>query len=317
MIYYSFSFPKLCFYHPEHLGSSSWITHSDGRPVQHLHYLPWGEDFIDQRTTSWNARFTFSAKEKDAETGYSYFGSRYYTSDLSIWLSVDPMSDKYPSMSPYVYCANNPIKLVDPNGEDFETEIDYTNKTITIKATYYTANCNKELLQKGVDAWNKQSGQYSYVMGEGENAMDFTINFELSVAEGDFETDADAFAAMPMGQSSNMVSFIDKVLDDDAKEVRGKCDGKIAYISNNQSLSGFNQPRTIAHELGHTLRCGDMGARGDLMESGGRGSSIGMNDIRSIMFMAGYDNFGAIRLSRGKSCDNPQSGDFTGYVRKN
>ena len=63
---------------------------------------------------------TFSAKEKDSETGLSYFGSRYYSSDLSIWLSVDPMSDKYPSLSPYVYCANNPVKLVDPNGEEVD-----------------------------------------------------------------------------------------------------------------------------------------------------------------------------------------------------
>ena len=62
--------------------------------------------------------YTFSAKEKDSETGLSYFGSRYYSSDLSIWLSVDPMSDKYASLSPYVYCADNPIKLVDPNGEE-------------------------------------------------------------------------------------------------------------------------------------------------------------------------------------------------------
>ena len=62
--------------------------------------------------------FTFSAKEKDAKSGLSYFGSRYYSSDLSLWLSVDPMCDKYPSLSPYVYCADNPVKLVDPNGED-------------------------------------------------------------------------------------------------------------------------------------------------------------------------------------------------------
>ena len=60
---------------------------------------------------------TFSAKEKDTETGYSYFGSRYYNSDLSIWLSVDPMSDKYPSLSPYAYCANNPIRIIDPSGD--------------------------------------------------------------------------------------------------------------------------------------------------------------------------------------------------------
>jgi len=62
--------------------------------------------------------FTFSAKERDSETDLSYFGSRYYSSDLSIWLSVDPMSDKYPSLSPYVYCADNPVRLVDPNGEE-------------------------------------------------------------------------------------------------------------------------------------------------------------------------------------------------------
>jgi RHS repeat-associated protein len=67
-------------------------------------------------TPNWT--FTFSAKEKDVETGLSYFGSRYYSSDLSIWLSVDPMSDKYASLSPYVYCADNPVILVDPNGEE-------------------------------------------------------------------------------------------------------------------------------------------------------------------------------------------------------
>ena len=106
-------------YHPDHLGSASWVTDADGSAVQHLEYLPWGEDFVDQRLNSFDGvRYTFSAKEKDTETGYSYFGSRYYNSDLSIWLSVDPMADKYPSMSPYVYCANNPVKLVDPNGEE-------------------------------------------------------------------------------------------------------------------------------------------------------------------------------------------------------
>ena len=44
--------------------------------------------------------------------------TRHYNSDLSIWLSVDPMADKYPSTSPYAYCANNPVKLVDPDGRD-------------------------------------------------------------------------------------------------------------------------------------------------------------------------------------------------------
>ena len=45
------------------------------------------------------------------------------TLDLSIWLSVDPMSDKYPGVSPYTYCANNPVKLVDPNGREISDHI--------------------------------------------------------------------------------------------------------------------------------------------------------------------------------------------------
>ena len=60
----------------------------------------------------------FTGKEKDSESGYYYFGARYFMPTLSIWNSVDPMADKYPSLSPYNYCAWNPLKLVDPDGED-------------------------------------------------------------------------------------------------------------------------------------------------------------------------------------------------------
>ena len=63
-------------------------------------------------------RYTFTGKERDSETGFSYFGARYYDSDLMTgWLSVDPLADKYPSLSPYAYCALNPIRVVDPNGD--------------------------------------------------------------------------------------------------------------------------------------------------------------------------------------------------------
>ena len=62
---------------------------------------------------------TFTGKERDEETGYGYFGARYMDHELmTMWLSVDPLADKYPSISPYAYCAWNPIKLVDPDGRD-------------------------------------------------------------------------------------------------------------------------------------------------------------------------------------------------------
>ena len=63
------------------------------------------------------ASFTFTGKEKDSESGFYYFGARYYDCDLSgLFLSVDPMADRYPSISSYAYCAWNPVKLVDPDG---------------------------------------------------------------------------------------------------------------------------------------------------------------------------------------------------------
>ena len=63
--------------------------------------------------------FPFTGKERDRETGYGYFGARYMDHELmTMWLSVDPMADKYPSISPYAYCAWNPVKLVDSDGRD-------------------------------------------------------------------------------------------------------------------------------------------------------------------------------------------------------
>lgn len=64
-------------------------------------------------------RCSFTGKERDEETGFGYFGARYMDHELmTMWLSVDPLSDKYPNISPYAYCAWNPVKLVDPDGRD-------------------------------------------------------------------------------------------------------------------------------------------------------------------------------------------------------
>jgi len=58
-------------------------------------------------------------EQRDEETGFGYFEARYMDHELmTMWLSVDPMADKYPSISPYAYCAWNPIKLVDPDGKE-------------------------------------------------------------------------------------------------------------------------------------------------------------------------------------------------------
>src|SRR5690554_6512065 len=110
------------YYHSDHLGSASFLTDNNGNETQQLVYLPYGEDWVDLKynTQQFETPYKFNGKEKDLESGYNYYGARYYYDWLSIWLSVDPLSDKYPHLTSYNYCANNPVMLVDPDGREID-----------------------------------------------------------------------------------------------------------------------------------------------------------------------------------------------------
>ena len=132
-----------------------------------------------------NWSYTFSAKERDPETSLSYFGSRYYSSDLSIWLSVDPMSNKYPSLSPYVYCADNPVRVVDPDGEKIWIHDEEGGSAAN---AYYqelvkwasTENINLSL---GTDGYLNASfaGEYSELSEDAQNFLHAVYNPNITV----------------------------------------------------------------------------------------------------------------------------------------
>jgi RHS repeat-associated protein len=105
------------FYHPDHLGSSSLITDGTGALTQHIQYVPFGEVFVEERTNSWSTPYKFNGKELDEETGLYYYHARYYDPGLSVWLSVDPLAEKYPNWSSYVYTFNDPVNYTDPDGK--------------------------------------------------------------------------------------------------------------------------------------------------------------------------------------------------------
>jgi RHS repeat-associated protein len=129
-----------------------WRNLQQNRQHTRVHYSSF---FIHHSSLS----YTFSAKEKDSETGLSYFGSRYYSSDLSIWLSVDPKSDKYASLSPYVYCADNPVKLVDPNGEEIDDNLDKWKYNKDTKKLTWVSNAGGKYHQTVVETENTSFGE--------------------------------------------------------------------------------------------------------------------------------------------------------------
>lgn len=105
------------YYHPDHLGSSSYITNLDGEVVQHIEYVPFGEVFVEERNNIWNTPYLFNAKEFDEETGLYYYGARYYDPRISLWISVDPLAEKYPALSGFCFVGNNPVTYIDPDGK--------------------------------------------------------------------------------------------------------------------------------------------------------------------------------------------------------
>lgn len=104
------------FYHPDHLGTSTYLTDINGNAYQFFLNLPFGETMAEQLPSSYyTTPYKFSGKELDNETGLYYFGARYYDPKASIWLSVDPLVEQ--TKEPYLYAGNNPIRYIDPTGK--------------------------------------------------------------------------------------------------------------------------------------------------------------------------------------------------------
>ena len=108
----------LYFYHPDNVGSTSYVTDASGEVYQHLEYFAFGETFVEEHSNTDAIPYLFNGKELDEETGLYYYGARYYDPRTSIWQSVDPHGDQYPGLSPYCAFANNPINIIDPDGRN-------------------------------------------------------------------------------------------------------------------------------------------------------------------------------------------------------
>jgi len=137
------------YYHSDHLGSAQTVTNHDGLIHERIEYTPYGELWIDWKNPNLpgdNTPFRFTGKEMDAETGLYYYGARYLDPKTSRWLSGDPamyQGDYLPSapvddearkrngnlpgqggvynyvnLHVYHYAGNNPVKYVDPDGNE-------------------------------------------------------------------------------------------------------------------------------------------------------------------------------------------------------
>ncbi|HMA96097.1 MAG TPA: toxin TcdB middle/N-terminal domain-containing protein [Polyangiaceae bacterium] len=126
-----FQYPPTLYYHPDHLGSTNFVSNDDQTLTQHDEYFPSGERWWDETDSRYELykSYIFSGKELDQAIGLYYYGARYYDARQGQWISPDPILSKYLggsgnggafnpiNLSVYTQSYNNPIRYRDPNGQ--------------------------------------------------------------------------------------------------------------------------------------------------------------------------------------------------------
>ena len=116
------------YYMKDHLGSVRAIVDEERNIISGEDYDAWGYLLEGRSFESDSSKFKFTGKERDEESDYDYFGARYYDSRIGRWGQVEPLLDKYPSLTPYSYSNDNPLRNIDPNGlEPIKSQVGTVN----------------------------------------------------------------------------------------------------------------------------------------------------------------------------------------------
>jgi RHS repeat-associated protein len=144
---------KYYFYIRDHLGNNRILADQEGNEEQSTQYYPFG--MVMRETNREKQAFKFGGKEYDEMHGLNWydFHARYYFSIIPGFLTIDPMAEKYPWISTYAYCGNNPVNFFDPNGMDVWEINDYGEivnrmKDKTQDAFYMVAKDNEGNYQR-------------------------------------------------------------------------------------------------------------------------------------------------------------------------
>ena len=114
--------PIYHYYLKDHQGNNRIVMNQNGTTVEQVnHYYPFGGLFEEGLATS-DQNYKYNSKELDRMHGLDWYdyGTRGYDATLGRFMIIDPLSERYCTISPYVYCANNPVRYIDPTGMYFD-----------------------------------------------------------------------------------------------------------------------------------------------------------------------------------------------------
>ena len=112
--------PRYHYFATDHLGSVRTVYGEDGVAEQLLTYDLFGGIIPELSTGMGMQPYGYTGKELDHTHGLDWYdyGARHYDSPIGRWTTMDPLCEDNPEVSPYVFCHNNPVNAIDPNGMD-------------------------------------------------------------------------------------------------------------------------------------------------------------------------------------------------------
>ncbi len=271
--------PQISYLTSDTLGTPRINTDASGQVTARHDYMPFGEEIIGlgnrQSTNGYqtdNIRQKFTQKERDAETGFNYFGARYYSNAFGRFMSVDPIKLTFVRLHDpqrinlYGYCRQNPLKYFDPDGEDvvpanaqsaaqLKADLDKNltaNEAANIKVT---AGQNITIINPNAIDISKASPAYAYLLDVIKPGKTYNYN---AVSQGDTIKTSDGIsltwddvrggATIPIDTNSLKTATVIDIFvpTTDAPDVLGQNGGFVSFPRDLVSL----------HELAGHGRCG-------------------------------------------------------------
>ena len=218
----------------DHLGNTraTFAEAAPGLPMvsEYQHYYPFGmqmEALCYSSGADLPNNHLYNGKELQPEYGLQWYdyGARFYDPQLGRWHSVDPLAEKWRRMTPYNYAANNPMRIIDPDGMNMTDFKDKEgNKILHVEdgsnAVFQLTGNNQ------TDEHFEFTGEFSDQKGKDE------VNVEGAVAG------AQDYVTNNYTKCNQSVNFVGRTYES-ATKAEGKTVDNIEIVSGNSLAKGI------------------------------------------------------------------------------
>ncbi|MDN3707100.1 RHS repeat-associated core domain-containing protein [Myroides ceti] len=218
--------------------------------------MPFGESMVEHNQSQYYGnQYKFNGKELDSTTGMYYYGARYYEPRFSIFVSVDPLAEKYTNYTPYNYTLNNPIMFVDPDGREPEHIIIRNTKNKDGSINMYIT-----IVGKVIDLTSNNSVNVSSYIASAKSNLEKTLSGNYKTSDG-IKVNVSVQVQLTQAKDIRDIGDDDHVIGivDSFNTVKqfgvSSTNAGIAYMEGNvtllkaQYLNGYNTLEE--HEFGH------------------------------------------------------------------